>query len=385
MKLTPDLLGTLEPKDVLQIVTFFGNGKLQDGNETSTDFRNFLSCVSSESLQRYAQECLDSTSKDKTLVGYAFQDVVNQVGRRLGFLVADGRYKGTAKTIGYDGLWVSAQSHTIIVEVKVSDVYSIDLDTIAAYLKSIAEQNGDSSGSILIVVGREDTGGLEAQIRGSRHAWDIRLISVEALNKLMFLRESVEDQATVKRIHSILIPREFTKLDEIVDVLFSTAEEVREVTQSDGESEPMDAELTPIGIGQFRQDCIQRLQERLNHPLVKRSYASYVSPDNATGVVCAVSKGYAFGPGQVNYWFAFHPRQKEFLEQYANGYVALGCGFQETLLLIPFGTFSGWLSRMSRAADRGHNGWRIHIRAVTNQWLLILPNQGTIDLSSYRV
>jgi len=34
---------------------------------------------------------------------------------------------------------------------------------------------------VLIVVGRQDTGELEAQIRGSRHAWDIRLISAEAL------------------------------------------------------------------------------------------------------------------------------------------------------------------------------------------------------------
>ncbi len=385
MKLTPDLLRTLEPKDVLQIVTFFGNGKLQDSNETSADFRNFLSCVSAESLQRYAQECLDSTSKDKALVGYAFQDVVNQVGRRLGFLVADGRYKGSAKTIGYDGLWVSAQSHAIIVEVKVSDVYSIDLDTIAAYLKSIAENNGDSGGSILIVVGREDTGGLEAQIRGSRHAWDIRLISVEALIKLMFLRESVEDQTIVKRIHSILIPREFTKLDEIVDVLFSTAEEVREVTQSDGESEPMGAELTPVGIGQFRQDCVQHLQEHLNRPLVKQSYTSYTSPDNEIAIVCAVSKGYEFSPGQINYWFAFYPRQKEFLEQYAQGYVALGCGFQEALFLIPFGLFSGWLDQLPRAARRSQTSWRVHVQTADSQWLLLVPNQETVDLNDYRV
>ncbi len=39
--------------------------------------------------------------------------------------------------------------------------------------------------SILIVVGRQDTGDLEAQVRGSRHAWEIRLISVDALLQLM--------------------------------------------------------------------------------------------------------------------------------------------------------------------------------------------------------
>jgi hypothetical protein len=44
----------------------------------------------------------------------------------------------------------------------------------------------EDQSSILIVVGREDTGDLEAQIRGSRHAWDVRLISVDALLRLMF-------------------------------------------------------------------------------------------------------------------------------------------------------------------------------------------------------
>jgi len=38
--------------------------------------------------------------------------------------------------------------------------------------------------SLLIVVGRQETGDLEAQIRGSRHAWDIRLLSADSLLKL---------------------------------------------------------------------------------------------------------------------------------------------------------------------------------------------------------
>ncbi|MHB8752593.1 MAG: hypothetical protein ACYDBJ_25790 [Aggregatilineales bacterium] len=376
---------TLEPKDVLQVVTFFGNGKLLDGNETSVDFRNFLSCVSSESLQRYAQECLDSPSKEKALVGFAFQDVVNQIGRRLSFLVGDGRYKGTTKDIGYDGLWISAQSHEIVVEVKVSDVYSIDLDVIASYRNSVVGDNDDSSCSVLIVVGREDTGSLEAQIRGSRHAWEIRLISIDALIQLMFLRESVEDHNIVQRIHSILIPREFTKLDEIVEVLFSTAEEVREVTQADGEADSIEEEAEPIGPGQFRQDCILRIQEYVGHPLVKRSYASYASPDNETAVVCAVSKAYEFGPGQINYWFTFHPRQKEFLEQYNKGFVALGCGFQDAILLIPISTFSSWLSQMPSTVHRSRASWHVHIQATQDKWTLKLQDHGAVDLTGYRI
>jgi hypothetical protein len=35
------------------------------------------------------------------------------------------------------------------------------------------------------MLGREDTGALEAQVRGSRYAWEMRLISVERLIKLV--------------------------------------------------------------------------------------------------------------------------------------------------------------------------------------------------------
>ena len=81
---------------------------------------------------------------------------------------------------------------------------------------------------MLLVVGRQDTGDLEAQIRGSRYAWDIRIVSVDALLRLMKIKEEVEDPLIVQRIHSILIPREFTRLDEIADVLFSAAEDIKQ-------------------------------------------------------------------------------------------------------------------------------------------------------------
>lgn len=81
---------------------------------------------------------------------------------------------------------------------------------------------------MLIVVGRQDTGDLEAQIRGSRHAWDIRLISVDGLLRLMTLKEELEDPRTLQKIHNILFPMEFTKLDEIVNLVFSTAEDIKQ-------------------------------------------------------------------------------------------------------------------------------------------------------------
>ena len=125
---------------------------------------------------------------------------------------------------------------------------------------------------MLLVVGRQDTGDLEAQIRGSRHAWDVRIISVDALLRLMSIKEEVEDPQIVQRIHSILIPREFTRLDEIADILFSAAEEIKQETieveeEGSADKKAKEPKFTPVA---FHDACIARIQIELNEMLVTK-------------------------------------------------------------------------------------------------------------------
>jgi hypothetical protein len=93
-----------------------------------------------------------------------------------------------------------------------------------------------SPSSILIIVGREDTGELEAQVRGSRHAWDIRLISADALIKLVELKEGADAPDTDRKIRSLLAPMEYTRLDEMIDVMFSTAKDVESAAEAEGDA-----------------------------------------------------------------------------------------------------------------------------------------------------
>jgi hypothetical protein len=71
----------------------------------------------------------------------------------------------------------------------------------------------NASSSILIVVGRIDTGELEAQVRGSRHSWDVRVISVDALLKLARLKQETDDPETAEKIRALFIPVDYTRLD----------------------------------------------------------------------------------------------------------------------------------------------------------------------------
>lgn len=371
-------------KQVQQVIAFAGEGKLRDGNLTSIEFRDFLSHVSSETLCQYADDCLSNTFPDS---GLALQDIVNQVGKRLEFEVEDGRYRGSKNIIGNDGLWRFPSDHYVVVEVKTTDTYRIDSNIIAEYRKKlIANQKiTEENSSILIVVGREDTGDLEAQIRGSRHAWDIRLVSVDSLLRLMLLKEKVDDPQIIQRICDILIPKEFTRLDSIIDIVFFTTEDAKQepdVIEGNNNKDIQDDKIKSAPAA-FHNACVEKFSASKNINLIKRSRNTFTTPDKIINVVCLVSK---FHEKYKSYWFAFHPHQKEFLSRNTEGFLLLGCGSSENILVIPYFELSKWLDDLWTTEKEDRYYWHIRIRKDKQKFLLDRKQgQKKIDLSGYKI
>jgi hypothetical protein len=378
----------LANKHVQQIITFAGEGKLRDGSPTSAEFREFLSHAPSDTLQRYAEECLSDSFPDS---GFALQDIINQVGKRLGFQVAEGRYQGTKSNVGYDGLWTFPSGHSVVLEVKTTDVYRINSDKIANYrtrliaLKEVEE----GKSSILVVVGRQDTGDLEAQIRGSRHAWDVRLISVDALFRLLRSKEAVDDPQVIERICSILVPREYTRLDDIIDIVFFATEEAKQ--EESLNEEATDASNTEASSGgkkpappvAFHDACIERFSRELDVTLVKRTRTSYTTPDGDVAVVCSVSKAHE-RQNHIFYWFAFHPYQGDFLENSNKSFLVLGCGSKDNVLSIPYSEFKTWLSDLWTTEQDARMYWHIRIQKERGKFYLDRRKGiGRLDVSRY--
>lgn len=238
---------------------------------------------------------------------------------------------------------------------------------------------------MLLVVGRQDTGDLEAQIRGSRHAWDIRIISVDALLRFMSTKEEVDDPQIIQRIHSILIPREFTRLDDIVDVIFSTTEDIRQDEAIDSEVVPTDKrskepKFTPVA---FHESCISRIQAHLDKTLIKRTRTQYSSADKSILVNCAVSKEHSPDTNPY-YWFAFHLHHKETLEHSAKAFIGFGCGSSERILLIPFLDFEKWLDGLWITQTNDRFYWHVMINRSNGKYTLQRKkSEKPIDLTKY--
>lgn len=332
----------LESKKLSQIINFLGDGKLR--NEDGS-FREFLKNVSNDLLVRYAEECIDKSFTDS---GLALQDVVNEIGSRLGFSVTSGLYRGNRTNIGFDGIWIQETEWSLVVEVKTTDAYRVPLDKIARYRSQLMEDGkiDEKASSILIVVGRDDTGELEAQIRGSKHAWDIRIISIDSLIRLLRIKESLSDESTAQKISIALRPYEFTRVDRLIELLFLAIKDVEVEEKAD---EFIEAEEVPnisdteekvekrVRVS-FQQPVLDSVRSKLNSGFIKQSRSSYSSNDGNIGIVISISKQHPAFNSQFDarFWFAFHPHQDAFLQKFRDGYACYGCGDERTIFMIPF-------------------------------------------------
>lgn len=307
----------LDQFSIEQVVATAGNGDLKDSSVCSKELRAFLSQVLTQKLAAYVDRCL---SVGFTKSGMVLQDLINELGRRLEFSVENGLYQGTTNAVGFDGIWTAHEGRSIVVEVKTTDVYRISLDKIAEYRdKLIASGRIDKTSSILIIVGRDDTGELEAQVRGSRHAWDIRLLSIEALLRLVQLKENAQDVLTGRQIRELLFPMEYTRLDQIIDVMFTTATDVDSAVKTEEEilidsdttedrstavdrkTIGIEKEPSPKGTWEFtdsrllqekREEILQAVGQKVGTALIKKSRALYWDASHGNRVACSVSKRY---------------------------------------------------------------------------------------------
>jgi hypothetical protein len=353
---------TLGQKKLLQIISFLGDGKLRNQDES---FRLFLRGISNDFLVKYAQECLEKAFPDS---GLALQDIVNEIGSRIGFSVTSGLYRGNNVEIGFDGIWEQTDTWSLVVEVKTTDAYRIPLDKYACYRSRLIESGkvDKAKSSILIVVGRDDTGELEAQIRGSKHAWDIRIISVDSLIGLLRIKESLSDESTAQKISMALRPFEFTRVDRLIDLLFLAIKDVEVEEDADEFVESRDQptvsfqtvekeRATPVS---FHEPVLNRIREKLKANFIKQSRSSYSSSDGRIGIIISISKQHPAANSQFDarFWFAFHPHQESFLGKYPEGYACYGCGEEKNVFMIPFSFFKTKLGDMwkTRNDDRDY-------------------------------
>jgi hypothetical protein len=383
--------GQVDGLSIEQVLALCGTGKLTDNSPCSKEFCEYLQVAKTDSLIKYLRTCLQEKFDAGPLV---LQDVVNEFGRRLDYTVENGLYRGKVNAIGFDGVWTDVDGRSIIVEVKTTDTYRINLDTIAGYREALITSGKVSKdASVLIVVGRQDTGDLEAQVRGSKHAWTIRIISADALATLVALKENTEQADSVKRIHELLVPFEYTRLDRIIEIAFTVTQDAKasledeqatlpaDLSSSTNEGPTKQQHTSPEIIAAIRANIIAALSAKYS-PLVKKSRALYWSADKSIRVVVTVSKRY----GESGYWYAYHLPWDVFLSEGQAGLYVLGCVGRNESFAIPYEWIHARVESLNFTEREDGKHWHILLYPTDDgQFVLRLKNGKSESLDGFKL
>jgi hypothetical protein len=386
----PDIL---KSKSLSQILSFIGDGKLRDNNNTSSEFRQLLEIIQSDILKKFTNECLVEKFENNN-GGYALQDIINQIGFRLGYKVENGLYQGRKNVIGFDGIWTNGGDYSFVIEVKTTDAYRINLDVLADYRNKLIE-NGtieQDKSSILIIVGRQDTGDLEAQIRGSKHAWDIRLLSTDSLIKMLALKETVNDIKTMVQINEILKPNEYTRIDKLIELILLTSQDIQTFNDSEDAEDKNDVGMNINKKDKqehlsFNDACIANIQKYFNIKLIKETRVFFSNKNEDFGIVCIISKKYDKSNDE-RYWYGFHPYQNEYLNNFKKAYVGFGCGTSDLIFVIPYLDFMPLLENMNTTENEDRMYWHVVISNNNDKYYIHQPqlkNSTKVEITKYKI
>jgi len=167
-----------------------------------------------------------------------------------------------------------------------------------------------------------------------------------------------------------LVPKEYTKVDSVIDLVFSTAKDIKEDQLEEAEEEAKEEtenkkkkkdskKVIPVS---FHQECIQKVEKHLGVTFIKETRTIFKSIDDKVAISCSVSKKHQKKEkGPIWFWFAFHPHQKERLKNEAEAYLVLGCGSAKLIFLFPIKEFLPWLDRFNKTENENRNYWHLHM------------------------
>jgi hypothetical protein len=251
--------------------------------------------------------------------------------------------------------------------------------------------------SILIVVGRSDTGDIEAQVRGSRHAWDVRLISIDALTKLVALKETADEEEIVAKIRSLLRSFEYTRLNNIIEVMFAAAKNVESAVELE-RGEEVDSQLRQVKshdvkqertdrniINQTRLRILGAFGKREGAVFIAKSRALYWNADNTIRVSCSLSERHQRG----TYWYAYHPHWDEFLAAGERAYCIWGCADRDLAYVLPRRFMLGLLEELyvTHRQDSGKRYWHVELEPGDGgeMYFLVRKSGRRIPIDEFRI
>ena len=195
---------------------------------------------------------------------------------------------------------------------------------------------------------------------------DTRLISVEALLKLLSVKEMADQESTIGQIRALLQPLQTTKLDGIIDIVFSTALDVEdgvksqsvEAEEAEGEGPKGKQVRTPSEqLEAKRESAAESLGKARKLQFVKQRRTLYQNGEGDVRLCVVVSKRY--GKTYQPYWYGYHTHWNEFLREGKTAFLVLACMDRTTAYAIPYATLAPLLTKLNKSEASRRSYWHL--------------------------
>ena len=344
---------------------------LKDGSEASKRLREYLETADLELIESWVSQVLQSGSDGRVL-----QDIVNALGVRLGFNVEYGLYQGRQGSIGFDGYWW-LPGLNLIVECKTTDAYRISTDTLVKYANELEHERGlVSTPDILIVVGRVDTGDIEAQIRGSRKDDKIRVIGVESLLSLTQAMAALAGGPATEKLRQSLIPQDFTRLDNlsrlVSEVVYETRQMLTMETSEDKDSTNLELSRVTTEVDLARAAVLAKVSSEIGALISVAGTKNWFlsQQPNCRNVLFMTSKKYNREDQQ--FWYSLPEKWISSIGE-DGGLLLLHRAGDRGFYQIPWENLEGLLEGLNMVPDKKRAMWHIGIRDTNGRVEMLLP------------
>ena len=379
---------TIKSMEIAQLVAIAGGPKrLKDNTETQKDLRDFLLKIEPGKLEEYSNDCINDSFENS---GFVLQDIVNEIGRRLNFCVENGLYRGNINQVGYDGIW-HLPNYDYVIEVKTTSKFSIGLETIDKYRNELIKKGKISSNSsTLFVVGRKDTLSLEQQIRGSKFSDSMRIIGLESLIKLMKIFTNSFSQDVEYKIQEILKPEEYTRVDNIVDIVFSTSldkslsDDINTENNNEEEKNGIKKTSNRELIKLKRLEIAEAFSKTKNTNLLLRKTALFSNFDNSIKAAISISKRYE---ESNEYWFSYYEPMRQFLSV-NESFMIFGLLDKNYAFVIPKEKMEELKTDLHTTPERDNKKqyWHIIFHEIKGETYILLPKKkSSLSLKAYKL
>jgi hypothetical protein len=217
----------------------------------------------------------------------------------------------------------------------------------------------------------------------------------------------MESGSLLKAIRSLLAPMENTRLDQMIDIVFTAAKDVEAAVQTEqpehDESEPpmnpgetsesSAASRRTKGVWQFtdtrlldkkRLEIVDCFSRKIATAFVKKSRALFWDSGHQKRIACTISKRYT---RKYPYWYAYHPEWDEFVSSGNDSFVILGCMDLPFAFALPWKVLHSSLDGLYTTTTKEHTYWHVHlVDAEPRSFGLLLPKKSsTLPLDEYRL